>query len=242
MTPAHSPALLQHLARLGDAIGSSARPTTLAAQLQAASAGIRALFGAAACSCALVEPDGESIRFVAADGAGAAAIVGTVIGTDRGIAGWVTTAGQALVVADVRKDPRFARDVAERTSYVPTSIMAAPLLTDEGDVLGVLEVLDRTAGAESTGRDLDVLALLAGQLAAVVGLAAAFDRLGGLLAASFAGATTPEELDRSLAHAAGDDDLGGLVRTIADLSALGPRGRALARDVLGSVLTFTSRR
>jgi GAF domain-containing protein len=242
MTPEHSPALLRHLARLGDAIGSSARPTTLSAELQSATAGIRALFGAAACSCALMEPDGESIRFVAAAGAGADAIVGMVMGTDRGIAGWVTMAGQAIVVADVRKDPRFARDVAERTDYVPTSIMAAPLLTDQGDVLGVLEVLDRTTGGESTGRDLDVLALLAGQVAAVVGLASVYDRLGGLLAASFAASATEEEFDRSLADSAGDDDLGALARTIADLSALGPRGRVLARDVLAAVLTFASRR
>lgn len=146
-----SPALLAHLARLGDALGDSARPGTLVGRLDSAVAGARSLFGAAACSCALVEPDGESIRFVAADGAGAEAIVGMTMGTDRGIAGWVATAGQAIVVADVRKDLRFARDLAERTSYVPTSIMAAPLLTDEGDVLGVLEVLDRTAGEGSTG-------------------------------------------------------------------------------------------
>jgi GAF domain-containing protein len=229
----HSPALLRHLTRLGDALGSAARPTTLVAELQSATAGIRALFGAAACSCALVEPDGESIRFVAADGAGAGAIVGMVMGTDRGIAGWVTMAGQAIVIADVRRDPRFALDVAESTSYVPTSIMAAPLLTAEGEVLGVLEVLDRTTGADSTGRDLDVLALLGGQLAAVVGLASVTDRLGGLLAASFRAATTEEEFDKALTEHAGDDDLGALVRTIGDLSALGPRGRVLAREVLG---------
>jgi signal transduction protein with GAF and PtsI domain len=242
MTSAYPPALLRHLARLGDAIGSSARPGTLVAQLESAVAGIRALFGAAACSCALVEPDGESIRFVAADGAGSDAIVGMVMGTDRGIAGWVAMAGQAIVVADVRKDPRFARDVAESTSYVPTSIMAAPLLTDEGDVLGVLEVLDRSAGSESTGRDLDVLALLGGQLAAVVGLASVYDRLGGILATALAGAGTEEEFDRALADQAGDDELGALARTIADLSALGPRGRVLARDVLGAVLAFAARR
>jgi hypothetical protein len=103
-------------------------------------------------------------------------------------------------------------------------------------------VLDRTTGAESTGRDLDVLALLAGQLAAVVGLASVYDRLGGLLAASFTAATTEEEFDRSLAAGAGDDDLGGLARTIAELSALGPRGQVLAREVLAAVLTFASRR
>ena len=93
--------------------------------------------------------------------------------------------------------------------------------------------------SNSTG---DVLALLGGQLAAVVGLASVYDRLGRLLASSLDGAATEEDLDRTLAAEAGDDDLGALVRTIADLSALGPRGRALARDVLGSVLAFAGRR
>src|SRR5256885_13308964 len=36
----------------------------------------------------------------------------------------------------------FARDVAERTGYVPKGLMAVPLLHDER-ALGVLQVLDR---------------------------------------------------------------------------------------------------
>src|ERR671921_913833 len=130
-----SPALRRHMTELGDLIGQAARPTAVETHLRAATTAARSLFDAAACSCALLETDGETIRFVAAAGAGADAIVGMRMGTDRGIAGWVAMTGQAIVVADVRTDPRFARDVAEETLYVPTSIMAAPLLTDTGDVL-----------------------------------------------------------------------------------------------------------
>ena len=49
---------------------------------------------------------------------------------------------QPLVLDDVQSDPRFARDVAEKTGFVPQGLMAVPLLADER-ALGVLQVLDR---------------------------------------------------------------------------------------------------
>ena len=47
--------------------------------LRAVLSSTRTLFGAAACSCALTSDDGASLTFVAADGAGAAEIVGVSI-------------------------------------------------------------------------------------------------------------------------------------------------------------------
>ena len=45
-----------------------------------------------------------------------------------------------------RRDPRFGRSVAERTAYVPRSIVAVPLVDDQGTI-GVLEVLDKRSQA-----------------------------------------------------------------------------------------------
>ena len=104
--------------------------------------GVRTLFGAAACSCALVDEDGERLRFAAADGAGADDIVGVEMPVSRGIAGWAVMSGQPIAVRDVAADARFARDVAESTHYVPTSILAAPMFDDDGEVVGVLSLLD----------------------------------------------------------------------------------------------------
>ena len=100
------------------------------------------LFAAAACSVALVDEEGETLRFVASDGAGAEAIVGVTIPVSRGIAGWAAMSGQPIAVRDVQTDARFARDVAESTNYVPSSILAAPMMTTEGEVMGVTSVLD----------------------------------------------------------------------------------------------------
>jgi hypothetical protein len=79
--------------------------------------------------------------------------------------------GQPIAVRDVQTDARFARDVAESTHYVPTAIYAAPLLDAEGEVVGVMSVLD-PAVDESSDWTLDVLGTIAGLTALVVTAAA----------------------------------------------------------------------
>jgi len=125
---------------------------------------VRRLFAAAACSVALVDEEGETLRFVASDGAGAEAIVGVTIPVSRGIAGWAAMSGQPISVRDVQTDARFARDVAESTNYVPSSILAAPMMTTEGEVMGVTSVLDPSV-EEASDWTLQVLGTLASQMA-----------------------------------------------------------------------------
>lgn len=128
----------------------------------------RRIFGAAACSVALLDADDEHLVFRAASGAGADEILGLRLPVSKGIAGWVVSSGQPIAVHDVRADPRFAEDVAESTGYVPRSILAAPL-TAHGEALGVVEVLDRTP-ADDRGDDMELLGLLAAQAALAVEL------------------------------------------------------------------------
>lgn len=127
----------------------------------------RALFNAAACSIALVDDDGTTLRFVASDGAGADEIVGVTIPVSRGVAGWAAMSGQPIAVRDVQADARFARDVAESTHYVPTAIHAAPMLDAEGEILGVLSVLDPVVD-EASDWTLHVLGTIAGLTAQLV--------------------------------------------------------------------------
>ncbi|WP_193315187.1 GAF domain-containing protein [Nostocoides sp. F2B08] len=128
-------------------------------------AAVRDLFGAAAASCALVADAGDRLTFVAASGAGADRILGVELPVGRGIAGWVAMTDQAIAVRDVASDTRFARDVAEATEYVPRSVLAVPVSSGQGDMLGVLEVLDPATDLGS-GWPLAVL----GTCASLVGL------------------------------------------------------------------------
>ncbi len=129
---------------------------------------IRQLFDAVACSCALASDDGGSLTFAAADGIGAAEVIGVEVPVGRGLVGWTAMSGQPVAVRDVRTDARFAQDIAESTGYVPTAILAAPFFDAGGEVMGVLEVLD--PGIDVVGDwPLAVLGTLASQLAAIVG-------------------------------------------------------------------------
>jgi signal transduction protein with GAF and PtsI domain len=126
----------------------------------------RGLFSAAACSIALVDEDGGTLTFVASDGAGAEEIVGVSIPVSRGIAGWAAMSGQPIAVRDVASDSRFARDVAESTHYVPTAIYAAPMIATDGEIVGVVSVLD-PAVDEASDWTLNVLGTIAGLMAMV---------------------------------------------------------------------------
>lgn len=137
-------------------------PGTADELLTSAVALARRAFGAAACSVALLDDDGEHLVFSAAEGDGASEVVGLRLPVSRGIAGWVVSSGQPIAVDQVQRDPRFARDVAESTGYVPRTILAAPVETADS-VLGVIEVLDRTPVAQRD--DLGLLSLVAHQLA-----------------------------------------------------------------------------
>lgn len=114
-------------------------------QLTAVCAAARVAFGASAVSVAMIEPAG--LRYVAASGTGAEEIVGTVLPPERGLAGYVAVSGRSIAVDRPADDPRFAADVAERTGLIPSSMLLVPVHDDSGDVIAVLSVLDRTAGA-----------------------------------------------------------------------------------------------
>jgi signal transduction protein with GAF and PtsI domain len=241
-----SPEVVGLMVRLGDALGTAVRPSALTAHISSSVASTRSLFAAAACSCALVEPDGGTLRFVAADGAGAQAIVDVVLPIGRGIAGWAVMSGQPILVADAQQDARFARDVAESTAYIPQTILAAPLVDEAGEVAGVIEVLDPQHREEHSGRDLDVLGCIAAQLASIVRLAEVYDGLGTALVRALAGSATGEEFGTAIAEVArtggSDAELAALASTFHRLAATGPEGVLLAGRVLEEVAAFANAR
>jgi GAF domain-containing protein len=83
------------------------------------------------------------------------------------------------VLEDVGGDPRFARDAAESTGYVPRGLMAVPLLHEER-ALGVLQVLDREDERFSLA-EMDLLGLFANQAAIALDLLARARRAKALL-------------------------------------------------------------
>jgi GAF domain-containing protein len=124
----------------------------------------RYAFGAAAASIFLVDPATGELIFEAVSGQGDGQLVGTRFPAGTGIAGWVASSGQPLLVDDLSVSPQFARDAAASTDYVPSSLMAAPLFSADA-VIGVLEVLDRGVTGVRVTADVELFDLLANQAA-----------------------------------------------------------------------------
>jgi GAF domain-containing protein len=127
----------------------------------------RAIFAAKASSVFLLDEENDELVFEAVAGEGAEALIGQRIPSSTGVAGWVLVTRQPLVLEDVGTDPRFAREVAESTGYVPQGLMCVPLLHEEKS-LGVLNVLDRAS--QFTLEEMELLGLFANQAAIALDL------------------------------------------------------------------------
>ncbi len=138
------------------------------------------LFGAAASSIALLDETQQTLEFRVATGAGAQEVVGMRIPVGEGIAGYVVMTGQPLAVSGVQEDPRFARETARKTGYVPRSILAMPLV-HEDHVIGVIEVLDKIDAASFGVQDMELLGIFARQAAIAIRASAHYQRLGEAL-------------------------------------------------------------
>jgi len=129
----------------------------------------RSIFHAKASSILLLDEEAEELVFEAVVGQGEDTLLGTRFPAGKGIAGWVLATRTPLVIEDVHQDPRFAKDVAEDTGYVPSGLMAAPLLHEER-ALGVLSVLDRPEQSLFSLQEMELLGLFANQAAIAVDL------------------------------------------------------------------------
>jgi GAF domain-containing protein len=129
----------------------------------------RAIFRAKASSILLLDEEADELVFEAAADEASEALIGKRFPSSTGIAGFVLVSRQPLVIEDVLTDPRFSRETAESTGFVPKGLMAVPLLHDER-VLGVLEVLDRPQDTRFTLAEMELLGLFANQAAIALDL------------------------------------------------------------------------
>lgn len=217
-----------------------------------ASAGAAALRVTAA-SIALHDATTGRLVFQAAAGPQGEGVVGLAIASNEGIAGYAFSTGQPLAVADAAGDPRFERQTAERTGYVPRSILAVPLIDDEG-ALGVMEWLDRLDGEPFDLTDLD----LASRVAAAATATARATRmdhdverllartLTSLAAEADGDALEPEAIESVVSAVAEElsraDPIWALADRIGQLREADPDDLELAVAWLDALLARTRRR
>jgi len=141
----------------------------------------RAIFKAKASSIFLLDEEADELVFEAVSGQDSQSLIGERFPSSTGIAGFVLVSRQPLVIDDVGADPRFAREVAEKTGFMPKGLMAVPLLHEER-ALGVLEVLDRPQDSKFTLVEMELLGLFANQAAIALDLLLRARRAQGALA------------------------------------------------------------
>jgi GAF domain-containing protein len=129
----------------------------------------RAIFRAKASSILLLDEKTDELVFEAAADEASESLIGMRFPSSTGIAGFVLVSRQPLVIEDVLADPRFSKETAESTGFVPKGLMAVPLLHDER-ALGVLEVLDRPQDSKFSLAEMELLGLFANQAAIALDL------------------------------------------------------------------------
>lgn len=210
------------------------------------------LFQANAASIALHDASVDRLVFRVAAGEQGAGVLGLSIPTDQGLAGYVFSTGQAIAISDVANDARFGRAFAERTGYVPTSIVAVPLADDEGTI-GVLQVLDKRDSSAFSLRDVELAGVFARQAAIAIS-ASRVERDTGTLLTAVARrlAEGSDGLDAAAAEAlvdaagaalaAGDrTHLWALVDAVARLRAADPAQVDLVVDLIGVLAEHAER-
>jgi GAF domain-containing protein len=245
--------LLRQLGELATTLGPAVRPAGTDELLRSLTETARRLFGAAACSLALLTEDESELVYTVAAGQGAADVTGMRIPASRGIAGWVVQSGQPIAISDVASDPRFAREQAEQTGYIPQAILAVPVETP-ARLLGVISLLDRDPRRPGAEQDMALLSLFADQAALALASVERFSLMGRVLldalaraAAGDASAAAGDDLATALRHAAdhlpaADADLAELAASFAALARRGAAERRLALAVLRDIADYVERR
>ena len=81
---------------------------------------------------------------------------------NEGIAGAVFQTGRGEIVHDAYGDPRFNREIDRQMNFTTKSIVCAPVKTTRGEVIGVVQALNKRTG-QFTLEDLDLLEAMATQ-------------------------------------------------------------------------------
>jgi GAF domain-containing protein len=138
----------------------------------------RAIYSSAASSIFLYDRDRDELIFRAVSGQGQGLLIGRGFPATQGVAGWVLSSRQAMIVDDLTGNDIFAWDIAEATAYVPKALMAVPLLYGE-EPLGVLEVLDAHPQARVAIAELELLVMFARQASVALRVTRNYSRAVG---------------------------------------------------------------
>jgi HD-GYP domain-containing protein (c-di-GMP phosphodiesterase class II) len=117
------------------------------------------------CSLFLVDRKRGELWTKVAQGMGMAEIR---VPIGSGIAGAVAESGQSVSLPDAYTDPRFNASVDKQTGYRTKSILCVPMRSLEGEVVGVVQALNKRTAPHFDAEDQELLEALGGQAASAL--------------------------------------------------------------------------
>ena len=81
---------------------------------------------------------------------------------NSGVAGYVFTTGEPLIIHDAYSDDRFNRSIDEQTGFTTRNILCVPIKTVKGEIVGVAQTLNKRTG-KFTKQDLQLLEAMTSQ-------------------------------------------------------------------------------
>ena len=225
-----------------EASGRAVLPRSNDALLKSIVEAAARIFGAAAASILLVNEEEEALEFKVAFGPSDQDIIGTKFPYDKGIAGYVFMTGQPITTSNVREDKRFNQDFAKSTGYIPSSILATPLISSDDRVIGVMEVLDKIDATSFDLQDMELLGMFAQQAAMAIDMSQQIDSIEQALVYGLKRLAMSDKsqdssdlqsaLDQSPSAENKPSDLLELADLFNEISALGEAERKTCKQVL----------
>ena len=204
-----------------------------------------AAIGSADASVLIRDDESGDLRFLTAIGSVAEQLSEIRIPAGKGIAGFVLSSGQPMAVADAGEERSFYAEVDKTTGFSTQMLLATPLSFD-GDVIGVLEYVNRRGPASSepfTPDEMDQAAVYADAIASLIyayNSAKLFSQLSEKVIASDHD-TDLSEIQQWLKGVRASDDQRERLELAAMLYEIAERGEAerqLCRDLLSAILKF----
>lgn len=111
-----------------------------------------------------IDPESGDLIFQVVRGKARDRLRGSRLPRGKGIAGRVARTGKPRLVRDVRKDKGWWKEFASFVGYPTKDIMAVPLRSRTGKLVGVVELLNKDAHTGFTRADLGYLDKLSGTI------------------------------------------------------------------------------
>jgi len=115
---------------------------------------------ASASSLLTLDKNEQELVFQFADGPVAQQLKRLQINKKSGIAGWIISNGKPLIVNDPERNRHFYKRIDEATGFKTKSIIGVPLTVD-GEIIGVIEVLNKKDGSNFNRHDLQIMTKIA---------------------------------------------------------------------------------